>query len=157
MADPVAPAPAAPRAVFILALSVFSGLRSLAAEEAPGSLESTIPEWGIILWGIGLSMGSVLALGGLAKDTINGIIVEQVGSVMVGASTLFYSAIALWVIGGSAGQPILIILGWGVACMIRWFQLQLLLNRMQREKVLLQAKQVVAEIIDSHDSGGPFQ
>ena len=142
--------PADPRAVFILALSVFSGLLSLAAEESPGTLESTVPEWGIVLWGVGLGFGSLLALLGLTRDTVNGIVIEQVGSVMVGVAAMFYSAIALWVVGGSAGQPVMIILGWGIACLIRWIQLQLLLNRMHRNKLAVDIEQITTEMIDSH-------
>lgn len=142
--------PADPRAVFILALSVFSGLIAFAADQAPGSLEAAVPEWGIITWSIGLGLGSLLALIGLARDSVNGIITEQVGSVMVGAATLFYASIALWVVGGSAGQPIMIILGWGLACLIRWWQLQLLLRRMQNAKLKAEAQILATEMINNH-------
>lgn len=138
--------PADPRAVFILALSVFSGLGYLVFEQAPGSLEATIPEWGILLWSVGLGVGSLLALAGLTKDSINGIIVEQVGSAMVAAATLFYSGIAFWVIGGSAGQPVTIVLGWGVACAIRWLQLQLLLRRLHGQELIVRAEKLAAEL-----------
>lgn len=142
--------PADPRAVFILALSVFSGLLALAVEEAPGSLEAAVPDWGIVTWSLGLGLGSLLALVGLAKDSVNGILVEQIGSVMVGAATLFYSGVLLAVVGGAASQPATIILGWGVACLIRWAQLQLLLNRMHREALEAEAEQYATDIIESH-------
>ena len=139
--------PADPRAVFILALSIFSGIGYLIYEEAPGSLEATLPEWGIPLWSLGLGIGSFLALAGLVKDSVNGILVEQVGSAMVAASTLFYSAIAFWVIGGSAGQPVMIVLGWGIACGIRWIQLQLLLRRIHAQELVLRAEKLAAELL----------
>lgn len=145
--------PADPRAVFILALSVFSGLGALVAEEAPESLAAALPEWGIFIWSLGLGLGSFFALAGLTRDSVNGIIVEQVGSVMVAAATIFYSVIALWIIGGGAGQPIMIILGWGVACAIRWGQLQLLLRRIHAETIAVQTVEIVDGLIESHAPG----
>lgn len=146
--------PADPRAVFILALSVFSSVIGLIVSQSPSSLEATLPWWGSTLWSVGLGGGSVLALAGLSRDSVNGIIMEQVGSIMVAAAALFYSAIALWVLGGQAVQPISIILAWGVACVIRWWQLQLLLIRMNNAKLQTQADQVAVALLDHSELGG---
>jgi hypothetical protein len=45
----------------------------------------------------------------------------------VGATTLFYSGVAFWVIGFDAIQPVGIIFAWGIACFLRWGQLQALI------------------------------
>jgi len=125
--------PADPRAVFILALSVFSGLTALALETAPGSLESVLPSWAVTIWGALLSLGSLLTLAGMARQTANGIITEQVGSVMVGVTTIYYSIIALLIVGTEAVQTVGIVLAWGAACLLRWAQLQVSINQAAAE------------------------
>lgn len=137
---PAARYPADPRAIFILALSVFSGLTALALQAAPGSLESVLPRWGVVLWGVLLAVGSAVTLAGMARQTLNGIIAEQIGSVMVGATTIYYSTLVLFVIGAGAVQTVGIVLAWGLACIVRWGQLQALINQT--------AEKVVAERIN---------
>lgn len=125
---PAARYPADPRAVFILALSVFTGLTALALDAAPNSLNAVLPYWGVVLWGILLASGSAITLAGMARQTVNGIITEQIGSVMVGVTTIYYSVLAILEVGPSALQVVGIILAWGLACLIRWAQLQALLH-----------------------------
>lgn len=124
---PAARYPADPRAVFILALSVFSGLTVLALGAAPRSLDELLPEWGVTLWSLGLTIGSGVTLWGIARQTINGILLEQVGSVMVAVTTIYYSTLAILIVGWDALQSISIIAAWGLACGIRWIQLQALI------------------------------
>lgn len=125
---PAARYPADPRAVFILALSVFSGITTLALKVAPESLEALLPRWGVVVWSVLLALGSAVALIGMLFQSVNGIIAEQIGSVMVGVTTVFYSSLALWFLGPSALQTIGVILAWGLACFIRWGQLQVLIR-----------------------------
>lgn len=127
--------PADPRAVFILALSVFAGFGLVLNEQGPETLEALMPGWAVTVWGLSLFVGSVVALAGLWRDSDNGIIAEQIGSVMVGAATVFYSVIALWVIGTPASQPVFIVLAWGLSCFARWVQLQLLIHQRVRERM----------------------
>ena len=144
---PAARYPADPRAVFILALSVFSGITTLALKAAPESLESVLPQWGVVLWSVMLTVGSVITLAGMAFQTMNGIILEQVGSVTVGATTVFYSGLALYTLGPQAFQTIGIILAWGLACFIRWIQLQILIHSaLKRQQKMLILERVNAEI-----------
>lgn len=132
---PAARYPADPRAVFILVLSVFTGSLALSLESGPKTLESVLPEWAVLAWGVTLVLGSAVTLLGMANQTLNGILVEQVGSVVVGATTVFYSGIALSIAGTSALQSVGIIFAWGVACFIRWGQLQVLVNQAYRDKI----------------------
>lgn len=125
---PAARYPADPRAVFILALSVFAGLTAIALQIAPESLEALLPKWGVVTWGVILTGGSAITLGGMAFQTVNGIIAEQIGSAMVGAATIFYSGLILYMVGLSALQNVAIILAWGLACFLRWVQLQILIH-----------------------------
>lgn len=129
---PAARYPADPRAVFILALSSFAGLTALALQAAPESLEAVLPRWGVILWGVLLSLGSIVTLGGMSRQTVNGIIIEQIGSVMVGVTTVYWSVLAIRILGSSVLQDVAIILAWGMACLWRWGQLQALINSSHR-------------------------
>lgn len=140
--------PADPRAVFILALSVFSGITTLLlATGGPPSLEAVLPAWGVLTWGVMLALGSLVTLVGMAFQSVNGIIAEQVGSVTVGAATIFYSGITLWYQGPAAIQSAGIILAWGLACFVRWIQLQILINSaLKRQKKQLILDRMHAEI-----------
>lgn len=132
---PAARYPADPRAVFILALSVFSGLATLAIKAAPESLNSVLPYWSVVLWSILLTGGSAITLIGMAFQSLNGIILEQVGSVAIAATTIFYSVVAFWVVGDSALQSVGLILTWGLACGLRWAQLQALIRNAYKRQI----------------------
>lgn len=131
---PAARYPADPRAIFILALSVFSGLTALVIDVAPESLEAVLPRWGVVLWGAILCIGSAITLLGMMRQTVGGIVTEQVGSVMVGVATVYYSTLVFATLGGSAIQTVGIIMAWGIACFIRWGQLQSLLHDAAKRK-----------------------
>lgn len=128
MFKPASRYPVDPRATFMLALSVMSGLSSLAVAEAPGSLEAALPDWAVLIWGILLVAGSITALAGMLFRGVGGVITEQVGNMMVAVTTLYYAIIAFVMIGASVVFPIGIIAAWGLACFMRWIQLQLLIN-----------------------------
>lgn len=155
---PAARYPADPRAVFILAVSAFSGLTALALSAAPESLEAVLPRWGVLVWGALLSLGSVVTLAGMARQTVNGIITEQVGSVMVGVTTLYWSILALSVVGVSVVQDVAIILAWGLACLWRWGQLQALINtshrKGERQKALAEAVESIREQVSRDEADG---
>jgi hypothetical protein len=128
---PAARYPADPRAVFILALSVFSGITALALQVAPDSLNALLPTWAVVAWGGLLSGGSAVTLVGMLRQTVNGIILEQVGCVTVAATTVFYSGVVFYEIGPEAIQSVGIILAWGLSCILRYAQLQVLINDAQ--------------------------
>lgn len=132
--------PADPRAVFILALSVFSGVTALALQAAPDSLHSLLPAWAVWTWGLTLVGGSATTLVGMAFQGINGIVTEQIGSVAAGVACIFYSTTAIFVLGGEALPAMGIIGAWGAACFARWVQLQVLINsaakRQRKQEVL---------------------
>lgn len=136
---PAARYPADPRAVFILALSVFSGIVAMVLDAGPESLEALLPHWGVLVWGGTLSIGSAVTLIGISNQSDGGIITEQIGSVMVGVACTFYSVLIFNVVGSGASQPVGIILAWGLACFVRWAQLQLLIRQNVREKLLRDA------------------
>lgn len=144
---PAARYPADPRAVFILALSVFGGLTALALNAAPGTLESLLPSWAVLIWGLLLTTGSAITLAGMAKQTVNGIIVEGIGSVFVGVACTYYSVLAVMVAGPQAIQSVGIVFAWGFACFIRWVQLQALIAEGQRLAALAEIDRAIQERI----------
>lgn len=125
--QPASRYPADPRAVFILALSVFTGLAALVLEAGPATLEALLPRWGVTAWGASVVVGSTVTLLGMSRQTAGGIIIEQVGSMMVAAATLFYSTLAFYLLGSVALQTVGIIAAWGMACLLRYIQLQALI------------------------------
>lgn len=132
---PAARYPADPRAVFILMLSVFVGITALAVETAPDTLEALLPPWGVTVWDTLLMVGSAITLIGMARHTENGVILEQIGSVTVGVATIFYAVLSIKVIGTKDLESVGIVLAWGIACLIRWVQLQMLLRQEYRRKI----------------------
>jgi hypothetical protein len=132
---PAARSPADPPDVYTLMLSVFSGLTALALGAAPESLESAMPKWAVLTWSVVLCLGSVIALFGVARQTVTGIIAEQVGSVMVGVTAIFYPVVAIYTLGWGTVQVVGVIFAWGVACLWRWGQLQALLNNAVQRQV----------------------
>ena len=128
MFKPASRYPVDPRATFMLALSVMSGVSSLAVAEAPGSLQAAMPEWAVVIWGVLLIVGAATALIGMLFKGVGGVITEQIGNMTVAVTTLFYASVALMVVGLSAVFPVGIVGAWGLACFVRWLQLQLLIN-----------------------------
>ena len=131
--------PADPRAVFVLALCVASGIPLVFGATDSESLEQVLPVWAVSVWGVLLVVGAVASLAGMARQTDMGIIVEQVGSVIVGAATAYYSA-AMIVASGTFPPSIAIVLAWGLSCFWRWGQLQSLINQRIIERAAEQIK-----------------
>lgn len=119
--------PADPRAVFILGLCVVVGLPLLFIGAEPGSLQALMPRWFIAGWGFFLVFGAGGSLWGMSKQTANGILAEQVGSVAVGGASLVYGA-AIVLYGFISDDPgvgfsSIIVFGWAFSCFWRWLQL----------------------------------
>ena len=116
--------PPDPRALFILALCVVSGLPLLIAGAVPGSIESQLDPFWVIVWGLMLTVGSLLSLVGMAWQSPTGVVTEQVGSVALGVACVVYAA-AIWgATEWSGSVPEGIIIGLGGASFWRWWQLQ---------------------------------
>lgn len=124
--------PVDPRATFMLALSVMSGVSALIVAETPDSLRAAMPDWSVVVWGILLVLGSALALGGMLFKSLSGVIIEQIGNMTVAVTAIFYAALAVYVVGTAAIFPAGLIGAWGIACFVRWVQLQMLINSAYR-------------------------
>ncbi len=116
--------PPDPRALFVLVLCVVSGVPLIFANATPGSIASQLPSPAIVAWGIMLAGGSLLSLLGTIRQTVNGVIVEQVGSVALGFACLIYAG-AIWtVVQWQGSVPMFFLLAFGLASFWRWGQLQ---------------------------------
>lgn len=129
---PAARHPPDPRAVFILSLCVVSGFPLIFAGATPGTIAAQLDKPFVVAWGIMLSAGALLTLVGALRQTVNGIILEQVGSVSLGFACLMYAG-AIWLqVRWEGSVPAGIVLGLGLACLWRWAQLQAHMIQAQR-------------------------
>lgn len=124
--------PPDPRALFVLALCVVVGFPLIFANATPGTIAAQLPLPWVIGWGIMLSGGSLLTLIGALKQTPNGVIAEQIGSVSLGVACLIYGG-AIWAAVQWAGSvPMGIVFGFGLASLWRWGQLQSYLHKVEQ-------------------------
>lgn len=134
--------PPDPRALFVLTMCVFVGVPLIFANATPGSIAEQIDDdWVLIVWGVLLSAGSLVTLVGMARQSVNGILFEQVGSIAVGVACLIYATAIWFAVKWVGSVPMVIILGWGASCFWRWWQLQ---------RLMISTEQIVSEIRD-HD------
>lgn len=124
--------PPDPRALFILLLCVVVGIPLVFANATPGSIAAKLdPPW-VITWGIMLSGGSLLTIIGALRQTPIGVILEQIGSVALGVACIIYAAAIWFTVHLLGAVPICIVLGFGLASLWRWYQLQRYLNTVER-------------------------
>ena len=139
--------PPDPRALFVLMLCVVSGVPLIFANATPGSIASQLPAPAIVAWGIMLAGGSLLSLLGTMRQTVNGVIVEQVGSVALGFACVIYAG-AIWAkVQWLGSVPMFFLLAFGLASFWRWGQLQAYLRAVE-----IQAQQIrEVEALDPKD------
>lgn len=118
-----------PLIVFLLGLCVISGLGIGLGAPAPGSIEEQLPSVGVLVWALALGGGATTVLVGLALQAnhqrlVVGVLLEQVGVVVLGFAAIIYSAAALVTVGWSGLLPAGTTLTFGIACLYRWVSLQ---------------------------------
>lgn len=129
---PAARYPPDPRAVFILALCVISGIPLIFANATPGSINTQLDSTWVVIWGIMLTAGALVNLIGTLKLDVNGVILEQIGSVAVGGASFVYAGAIFTAVQWKGSVPAAIILGLGVSCFWRYGQLQALLRKAEQ-------------------------
>lgn len=104
--------------------------------EVPASIAHQLPGWWARAWAVGLTVGCVTALTGLAwrrprfplvSPTALGM--EQVGLTIVGVSTLLYGASLLVTVGSSGMFAAGIQIGFGLACFAQVWKIQQVLRQ----------------------------
>jgi hypothetical protein len=129
---PAARYPADPRAVWVMALFVLSGILLVFVGATPGSINAQLdPVW-VVIWGLMLVLGALTTLVGIAKLDTDGILLEQVGSVSMGGACVVYAGAIFGTVGWAGSVPALVVGGFGLASFWRWGQLQALISQGKR-------------------------
>jgi hypothetical protein len=115
--------PPDPRALFLLAMCVVSGAPLIFADATPQSILARLDDPWVVVWGIMLTGGAAVTLWGTLRQSVNGIIAEQVGSMSLGFACLIFAGAIAGYAGWSGSVVALLVLGFGVACLWRFGQL----------------------------------
>lgn len=116
--------PPDPRALFLLGMCVLSGFPLIFANATPQSIVAQIDDdWVVIAWGLMLTGGALLTLIGALRQTVNGVVAEQVGSVALGCACLIFAGAIFGYVRWNGSVTMLLVFGLGVASLWRWGQL----------------------------------
>lgn len=117
-----------------LGLCVAFGFPLIFGNATPGSIAATLSPLQQDIWGVMLCLGATIAIVGIAwKDRVTGIILEQIGLMAVGCSTILYALVILYATGSSGYLSAGIIGSFGLACISRWRRLGKALKRAGRK------------------------
>lgn len=130
----VPPSPRHTSHVFLLALCVFSSLPTLFGQaKAPGSIEATLPFPLVVAWAMLLTAGAIVSLTGVYwRHRLTGLLIEQMGMLFVSVATLYYTGILVSITKIDGLQNSAIVFGFGVACAIRYRQIQKYFNGVKK-------------------------
>jgi hypothetical protein len=119
-----------PIVIYMLSLLIVSSLTIVFGAPAPGSVNASLPRWGVYLWAGSLFAGATSILWGLklqeyiGKRSVSGALLEQVGMAMLAAAGTLYSVAAVVVAGWPALIPAGLVLGLALACGYRWWKIR---------------------------------
>lgn len=116
-----------PHQTFLLLLSVLSSVPLLRGQTNSAILERELDDTTVILWGITLLIGSVIALAGSfwPRHTWDALVIERFGLALVGAAALIYSAV-VWASASEKGPVAFVVsvtAAYGVSCAWRCWQI----------------------------------
>ena len=123
--------PPDPRALFLLGMCVVSGVPLVFADATPQSILAQMDTPWIVAWGVMLAGGGLLTLVGTLRQTVDGVIAEQVGSVSLGFACFIFAGAIYGYVRWTGGVVMLLVLGLGIACIWRWGQLQAYLRAVE--------------------------
>lgn len=120
-----------PFELFTLYLALLTALPTvLGVVPQPGTMRAVLPGFVVAIWAWILLVGSIVTLAGIYwKDRGTGLITEQLGLALVGASTLLYAGVLLAVAGEPAVITGAILGGFGASCLLRYYQIQQTVDR----------------------------
>jgi hypothetical protein len=105
-----------PWGIFIKFLCIVSGLATFVGPR-PGSLEATLPQALVFLWSFTLVLGASFALWGLLRPKVWRL--EVAGLIWLGTASIVYGVAILANAGFKGAVPGCIILGFGLAALVR--------------------------------------
>ena len=123
--------PRNPLAIYLLCLCLLSGTLILAGFDASKSIEDSLPQFLVYVWGGTLVFGSVFALTGAywQGDPRTGLVLKRIGYLTLAVAGLIYSLVLWWSFGLAATFPGGIVLGFSAASGIQYRRVN---NRIKR-------------------------
>lgn len=130
--DPIGE-PRNPLAVFLLALSLLSGLLIVVGVPSAGSIESQLPHWAAYTWGLVLTGGSSLVLAGMywQGDPRTGLLMKRCGFLALVVASVVYASTLILFIGLGATFASALVVGYGFACGLQYRKI----NRVVRHTI----------------------
>lgn len=117
-----------PFQIYMLMLCLVSGFPLILGKVQAESIEAQLPGWGATAWGLALVGGALVALIGIfMPNRVNGLLIEGIGLVSVGAAAVIYAIAIIATVGFGGIVAAGITLGFGLSCIVRWFQLNAVL------------------------------
>lgn len=104
--------------------ALLAGILIFATNSVPESLSENVGEIAQIVWGILFTLGALIALIGLSKkNRADGLLVESVGQIMLGAGAGTYAV----AVGVTLAAPLNACMfgGFAVACFWRYVQIRI--------------------------------
>lgn len=110
-------------------------------DSIPASLTKALSGPGQVIWGVVLVVGAVLTIVGIYwRERSLGVLLEQIGLVSVGFTTILYSA-ALWIFAtASADLGAIVFASIGIACFVRWFNTSRIMKKARLVKAQEEAR-----------------
>lgn len=105
-----------PFEVYISALCVIFGIPLVLRGAGPNTIEETLPDVLVALWGIELVLGGILTLTGLGIENAR---LERAGLTFLAAAALVYGTVLLFVAWPAGAIAAAVTIGFGLACLAR--------------------------------------
>jgi len=124
-----------PFQIYVLTLMIAYGVAGLLNRHAqPGSVRETLGHYGALVWQIFLVLGSVSSVVGVFwRNRASGLVMEALGCLAAGAATAYAAGILLYVVGLGATLSACVLFGFGVACVVRAWQIRRVLAQAARQ------------------------
>jgi hypothetical protein len=132
MRDPLSPPDGRrhPYAVWVAIICVLSGASIILGGPQPSSLDAQLPRQFVYAWGgLLLTGGGMLVASNIIGDLLLAMLVERVGSVLLGGMCAVYGVAAFTFVGSVAAFPASLAAAFGVAAFWRVAQITLQLRR----------------------------
>lgn len=120
-----------PFQVYLLAFALISSVpAAFGFTDPPPTVRNAIGMGAGRVWVVLLVIGSLVAIVGVIWPrhgilvSVNGLLLEQVGLVIVGCATVFYTSVALAAGGWSTLPPLVTLLGFGAASFVQAWRIQ---------------------------------
>lgn len=127
------PARRHPFQVLIAAILLTNGIVILSGGPIPGSVDAIMEPWIVTGWALGIAVGGgLLVIAALLRDELTALLFEYVAAFPLFLLCVAYS-VSVYVFAGGRGATIgSLILGLGVACLIRAVQSRTTLRKLRR-------------------------